>query len=184
MMSGHIKSGYTVGNGAAINIECGFVPRFVQVFNYTDNDIIATASLQWVIPFTSGGTTEVTAGARIKGATSEATAIVEAVLLSSGTWAGGDAAGFFVVQEGSLTGTFGTENVFIDSDETAGTNDASVTVNVGGAANIILAVATPAANTSITRLEGTAGVSGKGFTIGSALAEEAKLLFWMAFQGE
>lgn len=185
MMSGHVKIGMTVGNGATLNVELGFVPAFVQLFNATDGDLITTAWLQWVIPFTSGGTTEVTAGARIKGATSNATAIVESVLLFSGTFAGGDAAGFFVVQEGSLVGTFGTESVFIDSDSTSGADDASVTVNVvHNVAENSAAVASATGTSAISRLEGTAGVSGKGFTIGSVIAEEAKLLRYIAFQGE
>lgn len=190
MMSGHVKVGVTVGNGAALNIELGFVPAYVELFNATDGTKITCAFLQWVIPFTSGGTTEITAGSRIKGATSSATAIVESVLLYSGTWAGGDAAGFMVVQEGSLTGTFGSENVYIDSDSITGIDDATVTVNVvhnigitdSGAGTTDLAPAT--GTSAISRLEGTAGTSGKGFTIGSVLAVEAKVLRYIAFQGD
>lgn len=187
-MKGMIAGGIVAGNGAAINVDIGFIPDFVELFNMTDGDRITSAFLQWVIPFTSGGTTEVLAGHRIKGATSKATAIVEAVLLTSGTFAGGDAAGFFVVQEGSLTGTFGSENVFIDSDETSGTNDATVTVNVvhnmetldTGSGATDLAIVT--GNSAISRYEGSAGSAGKGFTIGSTIAEEAKCLRYVAYR--
>jgi hypothetical protein len=185
MMSGHVRHGLTVGNGATLNVELGFVPVFVMLFNMEDGDLITTAQLRWVVPFSGGGTTEVAAGARIKGATSNATAIVQEVLLYSGTWAGGNAAGYFVVQEGSLTGTFQAENIFIDSDETSGSDDATVTANV--VHNIAIAAAATkvlAGTSAISRLDGTAGTSGKGFTIGSVIAEEAKLLFYIAFQGD
>jgi hypothetical protein len=184
MMSGHVKIGTTVGNGAALSIEVGFVPAFVMLFNATDGDLITTAFLQWVIPFSSGGTTEITAGSRIKGATSGATAVVQSVLLYSGSWAGGDAAGFFVVQEGSLTGTFGSESVYKDDDSVSGADDATVTVNVVHNVAIAAAAASAAGTSAISRYEGSAGSAGKGFTIGSAIAEEAKVLRYIAFQGE
>lgn len=184
MMSGHIKHGMVVGNGAALNVELGFIPAFVMLFNSTDGTPVTTAFLQWVIPFSSGGTVEVTAGARIKGATSGATAIVQAAMLYSGTWAGGDAAGFFVVQEGSLTGTFGSENVFIDSDEVSGINDATVTANVVHNISIDTEAASETGNAAISRYEGSASGAGKGFTIGSTIATEAKLLRYIAYQGD
>lgn len=184
MMSGQVKVGTTVGNGAALDVVLGYVPKFVMLFNATDGDLITTAFLQWAIPFSSGGTTTIAAGDRIKGATSNATAIVEEVLLYSGTFAGGDAAGFFTVQEGSLVGTFGSENVYVDSDSTTGSNDATVTVNVVHNVAIAAAAASVTTTSAISRLEGTAGTSGKGFTIGSVIAEEAKLLRYIAFQGD
>ena len=69
-MAGQIKIGTTVGNGAALNIECGFVPEKVELYNATDGTPFTVAFLNWVVPFSSGGTTEITAGATIKGATS------------------------------------------------------------------------------------------------------------------
>lgn len=61
------------------------------------------------IAFTSGGTVEVVAGNTIVGATSAATAIITKVILTSGSWAAGTAAGrlFFASQ----TGTFQAENL-------------------------------------------------------------------------
>ncbi len=61
------------------------------------------------LAFTSGGVTEITAGQTITGATSGATAVVGTVVRTSGTWAGGDAAGFFYFV--SQTGTFQAENL-------------------------------------------------------------------------
>lgn len=179
-MKGIIKSGITVGNGAALNIELGWIPDMVQLYNCTDGDLITTAFLAWVVPFSSGGTTEIAAGNTITGATSGATAVVKEVLLYSGSWAGGDAAGFFVLLEGTLSGTFGSENVYVGS----GTNDATVTANV--VHNVaVAAAATGATGTSaISRYEGVAGSNAKGFTIGSVIAEEAKLLRYVAVRGD
>lgn len=176
-----IKTGYTVGNGAAINIELGWIPNWVKVVNLTDGDLITEGFLgRKIIPFSSGGTTEITAGTRIKGATSEATAIVSEVLLYSGTWAGGDAAGFFVIEEGDITGTFGSENVYKDDDTTSGTNDATVTAAVEMNVATAAAVAGATGNSALSSYVGVAGTNAKGFTIGSTVAEEAKLLGWVA----
>ena len=61
------------------------------------------------ISFTSGGVTEIVVGNTITGAISGATAVITKVILTSGTWAGGTAAGrlFFASQ----TGTFQAENL-------------------------------------------------------------------------
>lgn len=181
---GTIVNGVTVGNGAALNIELGFVPERVDLFNATDGDLITIAFLGWVVPFSSGGTTEILAGATIKGATSGATGKVKQVLLYSGTWAGGDAAGFIELVEGTLTGTFGSESVYIDSDSTTGADDATVTANVVHNVAIAAAAAGATTTSAMSRYEGVAGSNSKGFTIGSVIAEEAKLLRYTAYRGE
>jgi hypothetical protein len=183
-MKDQVKVGILVGNGAAQNIELGWIPEYVMLFNCTDGDLITTAFLSWVVPFSGGGTTEITAGATIRGATSGATAVVKEVLLYSGTWAGGDAAGFLVLVEGTLSGTFGSENVYITSDTTSGTDDATVTANVVHNVAIAAAAAGATGTSAISRYEGVAGSASKGFTIGSVIAEEAKLLRYIAFRGE
>jgi hypothetical protein len=183
-MKGSPVIGSHVGNGAAINVELGFVPEMVEFYNATDGTPYVVAFLGWVVPFSSGGTTEITAGAKIKGATSGAYAIVKEVLVSSGTWAGGDAAGFFTLVEGSLVGTFQSENVYIDNDATSGTNDATVTANVVHNCAITTAAASATGTSAISRYEGVAGSNKAGFTIGSALAVEAKLLRYRAHRGD
>ena len=183
-MQGQPVIGCTVGNGAALNIELGFVPEFVQLYNATDGDIITTAFLNWVVPFSGGGTTTIAAGSKIKGATSGATAVVRQVLLYSGTWAGGDAAGFFELVEGSLTGTFGSENVYIVNDSTSGIDDATVTANVVHNIAVAAAAAGATGTSAISRYEGTAAGFAKGLTIGSVIAEEAKLLRYVAWRSD
>lgn len=173
------KSGETVGNGAAINVELGWIPDLVQIFNATDGDLITVGfPNRWIIPFSSGGTTEIEAGDTITGATSNATAIIKEVLLYSGSWAGGDAAGFFIVERDDLTGTFQSENVDVGDDS----NLATVTANVTHTASIDTEVAGETGNTAISGYVGVAGSNAKGFTIGSTVAEEAKLLRWAAWR--
>lgn len=174
-------SGEEVGNGAAINVELGWIPDLVVVTNVTDSDKITVGyPNRMAIPFSSGGTNEIAAGDVITGATSGATATVAKVLLYSGSWAGGDAAGFFIVERDSLTGTFASENVF--GEASGATNDATVTANVTHSVDIDTEVAAATGNAAISGYAGSAGSAAKGFTIGSTVAEEAKLLRWTAFR--
>lgn len=171
-------SGITVGNGAAINIECGFIPDLVEVYNATDGDKVTRGyPNEMVIPFSGGGTTEVAVGDTITGATSGATAVVSQVLLYSGTWAAGDAAGFFVAKRQDITGTFGSENVY-----TTGTDEATVTTQVTHCYDIDTEVAAATGNAAISAYVGSSGSASEGFTIGSTVAEEAKLLRWYALR--
>lgn len=75
------------------------------------------------VAFTSGGTTEIKVGDWIVGATSSAKACVVSIVLTSGTWAGGNAAGTFRVK--NQHGTFQSENVKV----AAGTDDATIGAN-------------------------------------------------------
>jgi hypothetical protein len=61
------------------------------------------------LAFTSGGTTPIAVSDTITGHTSGATAVVSRVVLASGSWAGGDAAGTLYLS--SQTGSFQVENV-------------------------------------------------------------------------
>jgi hypothetical protein len=85
------------------------------------------------ISFTSGGTYEIVAGNVITGATSGATATIVKVILTSGTWAGGDAAGrlFFASQ----TGTFQAENLDVGASLNVATiagNSTAITLSPSG----------------------------------------------------
>lgn len=71
------------------------------------------------VAFTSGGTYEISPGDTITGATSGATGIVEKITLSSGTWAGGNAAGTLYVH--SVSGTFQAENLNVGSNNNVAT---------------------------------------------------------------
>jgi len=165
-----------VGNGAAINVELGFVPEFAILINATDGDLITTYNRGRSIPFSGGGTTEVAAGDTITGATSAATALVRQVLLYSGTWAGGDAAGFFIANEDDITGTWASENAYVSSDTTSGIDDATVTAAVELGQATAAAVAAATGTSAMSSYVGSAATYAKGITIGSVIAEEAKLL--------
>lgn len=176
-------SGEVVGNAAAINVEIGWIPDFVQVYNATDGDLITAGFLnRYVIPFSGGGTNELVAGETITGVTNTGvTAVIKEVLLYSGSWAGGDAAGFFIVEFDDQNGTFGSENV---TGETAGaTDDATVTANVThGWASAAAISAEDAGAAGLAPYAGVAESNSKGFTIGATVAEEAKLLRWCAWR--
>ena len=72
------------------------------------------------LAFTSGGTTAIVVGDWIVGATSSARARVLKVVVSTGTFAGGDAAGYLIIN--SQRGTFQSENIKV----AAGTDDATI----------------------------------------------------------
>lgn len=181
-MQGKIAEGWLVGDGAAQNVSLGWYPTRVEVWNMTDGDLLSVALLSsYHVPFSSGGTTEIEVGDEITGATSGATARVKKILTASGTWAGGDAAGFLVLDV--VVGTFGSENVYVSSDDATGINDATVTANVTSSFAIAAAVASGGANATITRYAGST-TAAEGFTIGSSISEEAKMLRWVAFRAD
>ena len=180
-----IRHGVVIGTGAALNIELGWVPNSVELFNVTDGDIITQTFLDWILPFTSGGVVEIVAGMDIKGATSNATARVKQVVASATTWSAGTATGLLVLDADYLVGTFASENIYVTSDVIAGIDDATVTANVNhtmnsGASTLAIATTTSA----ISRLDGTSGLVGKGFTIGSVISEAGKVLRWRAFRDD
>lgn len=77
-----------------------------------------------IFSYTSGGTTEIKAGDWIVGATSAKMARVVSVTLSTGTWAGGNAAGTMIVN--SMSGAFTAgEKIKVG----AGTDDATMTAS-------------------------------------------------------
>jgi hypothetical protein len=93
-----------------------------------DCELVNIGQLAWTIgtqestfsqvAYTSGGVTAITSGMIIKGATSNATATVTSVSVSSGSFAAGDAAG--TLELVTRNGTFQSENLnIVDSDGTA-----------------------------------------------------------------
>jgi len=178
------KSGYLVGNGAAINVQIGWIPDRVEVYNHTDGNKITTAFLDtWLVPFSGGGTNELVGGETITGVTNTGvTGVISQVLLYSGTWAGGNAAGFFVIKRDDQVGNFGSEDV---TGETAGaSNDATVTINVIQCYSTDSEVGAETGDTAIAAYVGTLGADSKGFTIGSTVCVEAKALVWSAWRND
>ncbi len=179
------KTGFLVGDGAAQNVELGWIPDRVEVINVTDGDKIHIGfPNEYAIPFSSGGTLTIAVGDTIKGATSNATAVIKQILLMSGTFAAGDAAGFFIISRDTLTGTFASENVYVSSDTTSGSDDATVTANVNHTVDIDTEVASATGNAAISGYVGVAASNSKGFTIGSTISENDKLLRWSAWRND
>lgn len=89
----------------------------------------ASASGDHTLAYTSGGTYEIVPGDTITGATSGATARVVSVGQTSGTWAGGDAAGTFVLD--TVSGTFQAENLNVGANSNVAT--------IGGASTAVAA---------------------------------------------
>lgn len=178
-MKGNPQIGEIVGRGVAINVELGWVPHYVELYNGTDGDLITAAFLRECMAFTSGGTAEILPGDKVIGVTSRAEAYVESVLLASGSFGGGDAAGFLVLADDKRKGTFGSENVSIGANADAATVTANFVTNVATAA----AAASASGTSAMSRYEGT-GTSPKGFTIGSVIAEAGKLLRYIAYRND
>lgn len=183
-----MKRGFLYGNGAVQYINCGGIPDRVEVINYTDGDRIDLWTRGKMMPFTSGGVGQVFPGDKIRGDTSHAVATVREVLLASGTWAGGDAAGYLRVAE--VTGTFASENISttgvhfrngsVATPAAIQSNIATVTAIVELAVTTILAVASVTSN-GINSWEGDDTNNFKGFKIGTTVSESAKLLHWTAW---
>lgn len=175
----NVATGYAVGTGAALNVSLGWIPRRVDIINLTDGDVMNFAITDKMIGFTSGGTAVPVAGNTIVGATSGARAKIKQVIILSGTFAAGNAAGFFVCDADEVTGTFGSENVVISG--TSGTDDATVVAAVELGIAVTTAAASVTGNSGITSYVGS-DTAAKGFTLGSTVSESGKLLHWTAFR--
>lgn len=166
---------YLVGTGSAINIPLGFIPDRATLENLTDLDRMDIYNRGRNMPFTSGGTTPILPGDMIKGATSGAVTRVVDVLITSGTFAAGTAAGFFILDDGDpeKKGTFSSENVYKTNDQVSGIDDATVTVDVVNASSIITTAYLTGGD--ITAYLGDSS-NAKGLTLGATCFEAGKLL--------
>lgn len=178
------QTGYIHGTGSAINVSLGYIPDAVQIVNVTDGDKIHFCVLDKVIVFTSGGTGEVKRGDTLTGATSSATAKVREVILDSGSWAGGDAAGWFLCDHEDVTGTLQSENANQAGSGTQ-SNIVTIVVDVELGVDIDTEVASVTGNAGCLGYEGDASNNyAKGFTVGSTICENGKLLHYTAFSND
>jgi len=91
------------------------------------------------LSFTSGGTTEIAEGDTIDGASSGAAATVTRVVLESGTWAAGTAAGRLIFA--SQTGTFQAENLDVGASTNLATiaaDSSAITMSASGRHEVVL----------------------------------------------
>ncbi len=187
-----IKIGHIHGTSAALNVEIGFVPEWVRIYNATDGENIFEGWLKKVSEFTSGSS-EIKAGYWVKGITSQAKMKIAAVILDSGSWAGGDAAGWLLVDQEDITGTptAGGENFQVYTTEPGTANAATNHVtSTASETNITYGMETitnagPITATSDGLIEpyiGTDGTLRKGFTIGTQISEDGDLLTFVAMR--
>lgn len=182
-----LKVGKLRGTGSAINVSIGWVPDMVWISNQTDGDLYTVGWLENVIPFTSGGAFEIKRGMTIKGATGGATAIVQEVILDAGSWAGTDASGWIILDLPTKRGTFQTESVYVIASSAfaaSGTaDDATIVVDKNYNQAVAAAVAAATGNAAISAYLGDASTgAAAGFTVGSTVSEDAKLLTFIAFR--
>lgn len=184
------ESFYVRGTGAAINIPLGYYPDKVEIYNATDGDKIHHCHLmggRMVMVFSSGDGT-IQAGDTIKGATSLATGVVVDVILDTGSWAGGDAAGWLILDFDTVVGTFASEAIYItrSADGTIGdsADDATGAAIATYNQDIDTEVAAATGNAGVSCYAGVAGSAAKGITIGSTISEDAKLLVVHCFRND
>lgn len=173
-----INCGFIHGTGAALNVSIGFIPDKVEITNWTDGDLVTVGIMHEVVAFTSGSL-EINAGDEIRGITNSGVyGIVDQVILDSGSWAGGDAAGWLIFKQDRIVGTFGSENAEVND---SGNNDLTVAAEVEQGVAIAAAVAAATGNAAITAYHGDADNGyAKGFTVGSTVSANGKLLFYVA----
>ena len=188
------QSAYRVGAGATLNVEFGFIPDWLVVTNVSDRNIIHEGPLNAILAFDSGGGDglELKGGERIQGATSKATAVIREVLLSSGTWEGGTAAGFLVLSlEEDVDGTFSdNENIQVAPQKGSSYAPGSYAGNyadVNGSAlatgiEIAAAVAAGGGTDTIEPYFGEQGAKALGVSLGAGIAVNGKLLHIAAFR--
>ncbi len=185
MNTGQVATGFLRGTGAAINVELGWIPDFVKIVNLTDGDKIHMNALKKVIAFTSGGTDEIKAGDKLHGNTSDATAIIDQVILDSGSWAGGDAAGWLILRPATVSGTFEAETAYREDVDSDGDDKITVAAADQDGVDIDTEVAaTTTAATNVSEYVGARGSNAKGFTVGQTISEDAKLLYYVALRGD
>ena len=129
--SGQVR-GVGVLNGAVYGFRNNAGGTAVDMYKATTAGW-ALQSLGRYLPFTSGGTTEIVEGNTITGAISGATAVITRVALQSGSWAGGDAAGYLIFA--SQTGTFQAENLDVGASLNLATiagNSTAITLPAAG----------------------------------------------------
>ena len=173
-----VSCGFIHGTGAALNVSIGFVPDEVIIVNWTDGTPLTYAVMHEAVAFTSGSL-EIKAGDTIRGITNvNVTGVVGRVILDSGSWAGGDAAGWLIFDRGMINGTFGSENAEVND---SGANDVTVAAEVMNGIGVTTAAATVTTTASLQPYYGNADSGyAAGFTVGSGVSVNGKLLYYKA----
>ena len=188
------NDGFIMGNGAALNINLGYVPSWVKLLNITDTNVIAEGPVAEMLGFDSGSI-DFKPGMRIDASDSGWGGIVGQEIRTGGNPTTGNSAGLIVFEAGTL---YGGANI-ADNDQIYASEQVDVagTTNVGDVVNALLRGVTlemkPEESTAGDRMSilafasgiqpyyGTVGGEALGFTIPAGLAADNKLLGYQAW---
>lgn len=135
---------------------------------FPTDSLLIPADAEYLIEFSSGGTTEIVEGNKVVGATSSATAYVCGISLYMGTWAGGDAAGIFFLRD--VSGTFQAENLDVGASSNLATIAGAVrTCTYAGRKPVAAFIMTKTASVTFT-LSGATPTLAAGTDIGIPLS--------------
>lgn len=183
-----VADGYIEG-GTAQNIELGFHPRYVRILNLTEaTEVYYDASLYDVLRFDDGDNEEILPGYTVQASDGGWSGVVAEVILTDGSWGSG-AAGYLVLEPGSLTGASNlADNDVIRVAKQKGETpsgdwgDLNTATNYRRTFDTDTEVGFIAAN-GITPYDGTSGGNGAGFSIGTGIGSANDLLYYIAFGG-
>lgn len=184
MFKGQYASGVLLGAGAAVNVSCGFIPDHVRVSNPRG---AAETLIDWfgppVLRFDSGSEV-ILPGDVLVDATAAGKFTVHEVVLLSGTFEDGDAAGYMrIVGESGTISNNNNLNRLAGQDRGAASNVATIDGSVIYThTDTDTEVGTPAANFVAPYL-GTTALS-KGFTLSTGVMVSAENVFWAAWGKE
>lgn len=183
-MKGIIQNGVIKGAGAAVNVPCGFVPSFVLLNNARGAVKTITVWNGYPVLGFDSGSYEILPGDKLT-ATAGGSFEVHSVTVLSGSWAGGDAAGFLEIR--GDTGTISDNNtldVAVTDGRAAFTNAATVDgTRVYFDADIDSEVGIPSTR-FVTAFEGVPGETPKGFTLSAGSLPSGEYVRWTAFASD
>jgi hypothetical protein len=161
------QKAFTVTTAAQNCLEETKIPRDVYLQNAHATAIVyvdLADTAGYYLPYTSGGVHAIVVGDVITGASGGGTGVVSAITVTSGSWAGGDAAG--MIRYHTKTGNFQSENLNVVGDNNvatiAGDSDTSGLLKLAAAGGSLsltnfrnaVSVMGSASNTLLTVLEG------------------------------
>lgn len=181
-MKGQIASGVFKGAGAAINVSVGFVPSLVILNNSRGAAETLTLWNGYPVLGFDSGSAEILRNDLLVDASAGGSFTVVSVTLLTGSWAGGDAAGFMEIK--AETGTI-TNNNTLNRRATEGRAGATDVATIDGAVtyfdiDIDTETGTPASR-FVTAYEGVSGSAAKGFTVAAGAAVSGEYIRWIAF---
>tara|TARA_B100002003_G_scaffold184400_2_gene172746 strand:+ start:2355 stop:2912 length:558 start_codon:yes stop_codon:yes gene_type:complete len=184
MFKGHFASGVILGAGAAVNVSCGFIPDLVILNNANGATETVTIGGGFAVVKFDSGSTEIVVGDKLVDESAAGTFYVKSVTVTSGTWAGGDAAGWMEIYfvSGTVTNN-NTLGIVKREGRAAVTNAATVDGSILYP-NVDIDTEVGAASAFVLPYAGVAATTPRGFTIGASAAVSGEFVWWAAFGKE